>query len=66
MQVDEDYPLVRLCQKGDMDAFEALVEKHQKKMLNIAYRMIGSYEEACEVVQDTFLSAYKAIRKFMG
>jgi RNA polymerase sigma-70 factor (ECF subfamily) len=66
LQVDEDYPLVRLCQKGDMDAFEALVEKHQKKMLNIAYRMIGSYEEACEVVQDTFLSAYKAIRKFRG
>lgn len=63
---DEDYELVGLCQKGDIDAFEALVEKHQRKMLNIAYRMIGDYEAACEVVQDAFLSAYKAIRKFRG
>jgi len=63
---DEDYQLVSSCQEGDIKAFEALVEKYQKKMLNIAYRMIGNYEEACEVVQDAFLSAYKAIRKFRG
>src|SRR4030042_3572185 len=66
VKADEDYQLVCLCQKGDSDAFEALVEKHQKKMLNIAYRMIGNYEEACEAVQDAFLSAYRAIRKFRG
>ena len=63
---DEDYELVSLCQKGDIDAFKVLVERHQKKMLNIAYRMTGDYEEACEIVQDAFLSAYKAIRKFRG
>ena len=62
-KADEDYQLVCLCQKGDIDDFEALVEKHQKKMLNIAYRMIGNYEEACEVVQDAFLAAYRAIKK---
>lgn len=61
---DEDYKFVSLCKKGDVDAFEVLVKKHQKKMLNIAYRMIGSYEEACEIVQDSFVSAYKAIRDF--
>ena len=66
MEADEDHELVGLCQKGDMDAFGALVEKHQKRMLNIAYRMIGDYEAACEAVQDAFLSAYKAIRKFRG
>jgi RNA polymerase sigma-70 factor (ECF subfamily) len=63
---DEDYKFVSLCKKGDVDAFEVLVKKHQKKMLNIACRMIGSYEEACEVVQDSFVSAYKAIRDFEG
>jgi len=66
VEADEDHELVGLCQKGDMDAFGALVEKHQKRMLNIAYRMIGDYEAACEAVQDAFLSAYKAIRKFRG
>jgi len=66
LTVDEDYELVCLSQKGDTDAFEALVEKHQKRILNISYRMIGNYEEACEVVQDAFFSAYKAIGKFRG
>ena len=63
---DEDHELVSLCKKGDARAFEALVEKYQKKMLNTAYRMTGSYEEACEVVQDAFLSAYRAMGKFRG
>lgn len=63
---DDDYEIVSLCKKGDIDAFEALVAKYQKKMLNIAYRIIGSYEDACEVVQDTFVSAYKNIKGFEG
>jgi RNA polymerase sigma-70 factor, ECF subfamily len=63
---DEDYKFVSLCKKGDVDAFEVLVKKHQKKMLNISYRMLGGYEEACEIVQDSFVSAYKAIRDFEG
>ena len=64
--VDEDDRLVGLCRKGDINAFEVLVEKHQKKMINIAYRMIGDYETACDVVQEAFLSAYRALRKFRG
>ena len=63
---DNDYELVSRCRKGDLEAFEALVVKHQKKMLNTAFRMVGNYEDACEVVQDAFLSAYKAIQKFEG
>ena len=54
------------CRKGDMASYEILVEKYQKRMLNIAYRMIGDYEESCEVVQDAFLSAYRSIGKFRG
>jgi RNA polymerase sigma-70 factor (ECF subfamily) len=61
---DEDAALVLLCKKGDVDAFESLVVKHQKMMINIAYRMLGNYEEACEIVQDAFVAAYKSIRNF--
>jgi RNA polymerase sigma-70 factor (ECF subfamily) len=63
---DEDEFLVRSAQKGDLRAFEALVEKYQKKMLNLAFRMLGDYEEACDAVQEAFLSAFRAIRKFRG
>ncbi len=63
---DEDEVLVRSTQKGDLRAFEALVEKYQKKMLNLAYRLLGDYEEAADAVQEAFLSAFRAIRKFRG
>ena len=66
LKTDEDYKWVSLCQEGKADAFETLVEKYQKKVLNITYRMIGNYDEACEVVQEVFLSAYRAIGKFRG
>ena len=63
---DEDYELVSFCKQGDVDAFEVLVKKHQRRMLNIAYRMIGNYEEACEIVQDAFVSAYRNLKGFKG
>ncbi len=63
---DDDNHYVSLCQGGDTNAFQVLVERYQKKMLNIAYRITGDYEEACETVQEAFLSAFKAIKKFRG
>jgi len=63
---DDDATLVSSAQTGDLQAFEQLVTKHQKKMLNIAYRLIGDYDDACEVVQDAFVSAHKNIRMFRG
>ena len=63
---DDDAGFVARCRRGDTEAFAVLVRRHQKKMLNIAYRMIGDYDEACDVVQEAFLSAYRAIGKFRG
>lgn len=40
--------------------------RHQKKVFNTALRMTGDYDEACEVVQEAFLAAFRAIRKFRG
>jgi RNA polymerase sigma-70 factor (ECF subfamily) len=64
LSADEDIEFVLACQKGDTESFEVLVERHQKKMLNIAYRMMGDYNEACDVTQEAFLAAYKSIKKF--
>ena len=61
---DDDLKYVTLCQKGNADAFEVLVQRHQKKMLNIAFRMTGDYDEACDVAQEAFIAAYKSIKKF--
>ncbi len=63
---DADYEVILRCQKGDVDAFERLVRKYEKKMFNISYRMTGDYNEASEVVQDAFVSVYKNIKGFKG
>jgi|WetSurMetagenome_2_1015567.scaffolds.fasta_scaffold00139_8 RNA polymerase sigma-70 factor, ECF subfamily len=64
VRVDDDRELVLLSQQGDHDAFEQLVVRHRKKMVNIAFRITGSYEDACDVAQDAFVSAYKEIKRF--
>jgi RNA polymerase sigma-70 factor (ECF subfamily) len=61
---DEDLEFVASCQGGNVDAFEQLVRRHQRRMLNIAYRILGNYDEACEIVQDAFVAAYKSIASF--
>ncbi len=63
---DEDLGVIGRCLAGDVDAFETIVERHQKRMLNIAFRMTGSYEDACEVVQDAFVAAYRSLAEFRG
>ncbi|HJV33635.1 RNA polymerase sigma factor [Geomonas sp.] len=61
---DEDAELVASWLSGELSAFELLVRKHQKRLLNIAFRITGDYEDACEVVQDSFLAAYRGIASF--
>ncbi len=63
---DEDAALVASWRRGELSAFEALVGRHQKRMLNIAFRITGDYEDACEVVQDAFVAAYRGIESFRG
>jgi RNA polymerase sigma-70 factor (ECF subfamily) len=60
----EDVELVAACRKGDSGAFEVLVRRYQKTQLNLAYRVVGNYEDACEVVQDAFVAAYKGLGSF--
>ena len=64
--VDEEMKHVRACQKGDAEAFAFLVERHSKKMLNMAYRMLGDYDDACDVTQEAFLAAFRSIAGFQG
>jgi RNA polymerase sigma-70 factor, ECF subfamily len=61
-----DEALVAACLKGEVAAFEVLVRRHQKRQLNIALRVVGDYDEACEVVQDALLAAYRGLASFRG
>jgi RNA polymerase sigma-70 factor (ECF subfamily) len=61
-----DAECVRRVQQGDTDSFEVLVRRHQRTIFNLVYRLLGDYDEAAEVAQDVFLSAYKSIGQFRG
>jgi len=64
--MDSDEALIGRCLGGDVEAFEGLVRRHERKMINVAFRMVGDFEDACEVVQDAFVSAYRGLGKFKG
>ena len=44
--------------------FDSIVEEHSSFVYNVAYRMMGNPEDAEDVVQDAFLSAYRAFERF--
>src|SRR5262245_58235736 len=61
-----DAECVRCVQQGDTDSFEILVRRHEKAVFNLIYRLLGNYDEAVEVAQEVFLSAFKSIHQFRG
>lgn len=61
-----DAECVARVQRGDTESFEILVRRHQKATFNLVYRLLGDPDEAAEVAQEVFLSAYKSIQQFRG
>jgi RNA polymerase sigma-70 factor (ECF subfamily) len=64
--IDADAELVKSCRKGDLRAFETLVEKYRNRMFTLVYRILGDYDDAAEVTQDAFVAAWRALGKFRG
>jgi RNA polymerase sigma-70 factor (ECF subfamily) len=54
------------AQRGDHDAFRSLVERHARAVFRLAWRMTGNSIDAEDVVQETFLRAWKQIGRFDG
>ena len=51
---------------GDAAAFDTLIGMYSAKLYKVAYALLGSRQDAEEVVQDTFLRAYRALKSFRG
>ena len=61
-----DQKLVEKAQKGDKKAFGILVEKYNKKLTRLLSRMVRDQSEIEDIVQDSFIKAYRAINNFRG
>jgi RNA polymerase sigma-70 factor (ECF subfamily) len=61
---DEDRMLVRECLEGVSSSFEALLDRYQTTVFNIALRMTRDYEDAQDITQSTFVKAYEKLSTY--
>ncbi|MEP7271119.1 MAG: sigma-70 family RNA polymerase sigma factor [Acidobacteriota bacterium] len=67
LKVDDETPITRLivrAQSGDTTAFDELMIAHERRVVAIAWRMLGNREEARDAAQETFLRVYRHLHGF--
>ena len=63
---DEETELVRAAQRGDLNAFNALIDRYQNLLFGIALRMLNDEDTASDAVQEALISAFSKFRTFRG
>jgi RNA polymerase sigma-70 factor (ECF subfamily) len=58
--------LISRARAGDTDAFQQLTEPHRRELHVHCYRMLGSFQDAEEVLQETLLAAWQGLARFEG
>jgi RNA polymerase sigma-70 factor (ECF subfamily) len=61
---DTDVVVVARAREGDSDAFRLLVDRNSRSIFRLAYRMAGNEQDAEDLVQETFLRAYRNLDSF--
>src|SRR5262245_63107076 len=64
MDATESAAVLARARQGDSEAFRALVERHSRSVFRLAFRMTGNEQDAEDVVQESFLRAYKQLGRF--
>ncbi|MCS6863769.1 MAG: sigma-70 family RNA polymerase sigma factor [Gemmataceae bacterium] len=63
---EDDRQLIADCLGGNREAFTVLVHRYQARLYSAALRLVQNAEDAADVVQDAFLSAYQSLHTFKG
>lgn len=64
--VDQDERLIFAAARGDLDAFNQLVARHERSILNVCWRMLGNLPEAEDATQDALIKAWTNAKSFKG
>jgi len=59
-----DSELIERHLAGSEEAFNRLVLRYQRRAVNVAYRLLGNYDDACDAAQEAFVRVYKSLRRF--
>ena len=62
----DDRTLVDACRAGRRDAFDLIVQRHQRQVYQLCYRFVGNHEDASDLAQDAFIRAYRGLHSFKG
>ena len=62
----EDARLVVLAVEGRREAFDAIVERHRRSIYRVCYRFANNHEDAADLAQETFVRAWRGLRRFKG
>jgi RNA polymerase sigma-70 factor (ECF subfamily) len=61
-----DEELVHRFVGGERGAFDVLVARHERRVYNLSYRMLGRRDDALDATQETFLACYRKLGGFRG
>jgi len=61
---EQDRALVKRCLEGQRDAASGLVDRYQKRLFNVALRMLNNVQDAEDVTQTVFLKAFLKLRTY--
>ncbi len=60
----DEVALIERCLAGDDSAFDELVQRYQDMVFNLAYRLLGGYDESVDLSQEVFLQVYRKLGTF--
>lgn len=64
LAASDDQALVAAFQAGRREAFDLIVERHQRKVYDLCFRFLGNHADAADLAQDVFVRAFKGLPRF--
>jgi RNA polymerase sigma-70 factor (ECF subfamily) len=64
MEQGDDLILVRKCLQGDNGAFAIILDKYQKIVFNLAFRMVNDFDDAEDITQSVFINVFEKLQSF--
>ncbi|HQU08402.1 MAG: RNA polymerase subunit sigma-24 [Verrucomicrobia bacterium 21-51-4] len=65
-EADADWKIIERVHAGEIEAFDEIVTRYQKRIYSIIYNLTSNREDASDVAQDVFIKAFRHLHRFRG